>query len=1140
MVNNKLKIQYKLGVVILSLLVTSLFPLTINAQQPGSQVNSGVQSKQAGNALMIPRVTKPWSQALRWVGNGSTLYSDFAVIKDKINQWHCIGTFGIGPDGIGNGNAAIDGYSLFHAAGSSIDKALTIQPKIHYQISTPQPATMWAPAVIWNKDSTTAYLYYFHYYGQDRRNEVCARMLTSNDPDLATWRPYEGGDLPEQNMIFREIDERDFRVFWDERVGKYLMYYCGQASGPRVRTSSDLIHWSEPVNVLDGSSGGAHGYAESPYVFYRNGYYYLWTSGIDYSHTHLYISEDPFNFGDAILNSIEETPGHAPELAFENGIDYMACSMVSTHPSTSPAEHDLDGILIQPLKWEAADTNIQKRVTRLKKVEFPPVPASIVWDFDSDAQGWHDLGAGRDVKGTWENGSFKMSFIDGTPDPAQGPQLWFPGVQVEKEFDANTYRYLEITYGPLNIPTTAPVKVFLILTNSNNESLYVLADLDPNKNFLSIDLTTGWGKPYSGMMKALQIEFPFGGDPAATPAANWFGSSIMLNKVALINTPSIVPSAKQVWNFDSDNEGWLPFSADADIDLYYGVGNLNVAYSDHGAANTALNSPKIVKNNLAIDAAKVQKLKMNFTANWPATGVSVPVLFSYTVDAGVGYSLFTINPAAGTFTQDIVKNDSTWGVPLTGTISKIEIELPYSSEPSAAIATNWFNGSTIKIDKIELIDPKTAPVLSYVSRGPITIGDKISATSNEDAGIYLVPLGTAKVKADIIAAAVANTSATADVAATLNTTGLALGNYIVYAIDADDNVSDASASITISAPDITAPVLTDVTAGPVPAGNTISAKSDENANVFLVPEGTAKVKADIFTAAVANAAATANVAVTLKTTGIAAGNYIVYAIDAAGNVSDASASITIKLKDPVWDFATDMEGWHDLGAGRDVTASWDNGFLKMTYFDGAPAQGPQLWFAAIQVEQEFDAGTHRYLEMTYTPVNWPATAPIKFLISLLNSNGEPVYSYAELDPKKNFVSVDVAAFDPGWGKKYTGTMKQLQLELPHNGAAASNPATSWFGASTLIDKIEMTNSLVTGTKNLINEPVSIYPNPATKSFNVTGTDADKISIYNSVGLLIKKVSKTNKNISVEGFAKGLYFVKIEYKGVSSMKKLIVE
>ena len=176
------------------------------------------------------------------------------------------------------------------------------------------------------------------------------------------WLPYGGTHLAEKNMVFRQQDDRDFCVFWDDRLGTYLMYYACAGVYPglpglntivRVRTSNDLFHWSDPVTVM-GPPPGGYQCAESPLVLYRDGYYYLSVSGIDYSRVSLYPA----------ANRIEEQPGHAPEIVSDKGKDYMACSMVSTVPSASPAAHDLDGILIHPLRWYKPDTGMEARVTR--------------------------------------------------------------------------------------------------------------------------------------------------------------------------------------------------------------------------------------------------------------------------------------------------------------------------------------------------------------------------------------------------------------------------------------------------------------------------------------------------------------------------------------------------------------------------------------------------------------------------------------------------------------------------------------------------------------------------------------------------------------------------------------------------------
>jgi hypothetical protein len=314
--------------------------------------------------MRIPRVSKSWSESFRLVGGQYPLYSDFSLTKDALGQWHCIGTFGESPATIGSGYELSDGYTLFHAVGSSLEAPMTHLAKIPYQIASEQ-AYMWAPGVTWNRDHTRAFLYYFHFFGSysPLYAQSACRLLISDSPDLSAWRPYDGTELSETNMVFREEVDRDFRVFWDDRLGEYLMYYCA-AAGLRVRTSTDLLHWSEPVTVLKDSTGSPHGYSESPFVLYRDGYYYLWTSGIDYSHTHLFISEDPFNFGDVVANTIEEQPGHAPEIVSDNGQDYMACSMVSTVPSAFPAAYDLEGILIQPLRWDKPDAGMETRVTR--------------------------------------------------------------------------------------------------------------------------------------------------------------------------------------------------------------------------------------------------------------------------------------------------------------------------------------------------------------------------------------------------------------------------------------------------------------------------------------------------------------------------------------------------------------------------------------------------------------------------------------------------------------------------------------------------------------------------------------------------------------------------------------------------------
>ena len=97
-----------------------------------------------------------------------------------------------------------------------------------------------------------------------------------------------------------------------------------------------------------------------------------------------------------------------------------------------------------------------------------------------------------------------------------------------------------------------------------------------------------------------------------------------------------------------------------------------------------------------------------------------------------------------------------------------------------------------------------------------------------------------------------------------------------------------------------APVLSDVTAGPVTVGESISAASSEDGTLYLVPSETAADKLSIETAGSGengtSVTVTAGYSVSLSTTGFAPGTYVVYAIDEAENVSDPSEAITVNVE----------------------------------------------------------------------------------------------------------------------------------------------------------------------------------------------------------------------------------------------------
>ena len=70
--------------------------------------------------------------------------------------------------------------------------------------------------------------------------------------------------------------------------------------------------------------------------------------------------------------------------------------------------------------------------------------------------------------------------------------------------------------------------------------------------------------------------------------------------------------------------------------------------------------------------------------------------------------------------------------------------------------------------------------------------------------------------------------------------------------------------------------------------------------------------------------------------------------------------------------------------------------------------------------------------------------------------------------------------------------------------------------------------------------IKIFPNPATDYFTVNANQSlTKIMLYNSTGKLIKTYPSAN-NYDIKGMLSGIYFLKIETRGVDTVEKLIIK
>ena len=197
---------------------------------------------------------------------------------------------------------------------------------------------IWAPHVARDDDGSLAMIFHVGTPDLDRSGFRMARSL-----DGSTWTR-QGGTLFEDICVARDpmlVRSSDLWVVYYTRCASS----GSRSSGVAYRTSLDLVDWSPPAMALTLGEETAlpnSGYTESPFVFERQGWFYLTITSypVHYDATFVYRSRSPFAFPP---HPIARLRAHAAEWVAEGG-DFEAGRLFFT--SAGPGK---GGVFLQEL-----------------------------------------------------------------------------------------------------------------------------------------------------------------------------------------------------------------------------------------------------------------------------------------------------------------------------------------------------------------------------------------------------------------------------------------------------------------------------------------------------------------------------------------------------------------------------------------------------------------------------------------------------------------------------------------------------------------------------------------------------------------------------------------------------------------------
>jgi hypothetical protein len=248
--------------------------------------------------------------------NGASWYvNDHTLVRGDDGVWHLFGIYHTDPFGSEDENQFVHATHAPAAPSALTEGSFKVEKDPALRKAGGE-THLWAPHVV--KDGVRWVMVY--QAGGPENNRAQIRLAESRD--LTHWNRvgtlFEDVCVARDPMLFKTAD-------------RWILYYtrCDSTwtkhSGVAYRTSTDLSNWSEPSMAL--ILGGTppmfnSGYTESPFVFEKDGWYYLSVTSypVAWDATFLFRSRSPYSFS---APPVARLQAHAAEWIVEGGDLYM-------------------------------------------------------------------------------------------------------------------------------------------------------------------------------------------------------------------------------------------------------------------------------------------------------------------------------------------------------------------------------------------------------------------------------------------------------------------------------------------------------------------------------------------------------------------------------------------------------------------------------------------------------------------------------------------------------------------------------------------------------------------------------------------------------------------------------------------------